>query len=96
MQDLEFTIQEGKLWMLQTRNGKRTGAAMVRIAMEMLQQGMIDEKTALLRVAPDRLNELLHPSSIAPRSRAPRIATRPAGLARRGHRPDRLLCRRSR
>ncbi len=61
MQDLEFTIQEGKLWMLQTRNGKRTGAAMVRIAMEMLTQGMIDEKTALLRVAPDRLNDLLHP-----------------------------------
>jgi pyruvate, orthophosphate dikinase len=61
MQDLEFTIQEGKLWMLQTRNGKRTGAAMVRIAMEMLQQGMIDEKTALARVAPDRLNDLLHP-----------------------------------
>ena len=47
MQDMEFTIQEGKLWMLQTRNGKRTGAAMVRIAMEMLRQGMIDEKTAL-------------------------------------------------
>ena len=61
MQDLEFTIQQGKLWMLQTRNGKRTGAAMVRIAMEMLAQGMIDEKTALLRVSPDRLNELLHP-----------------------------------
>ena len=61
MQDIEFTIQEGKLWMLQTRSGKRTGAAMVRIAMEMLEQGMIDEKTALMRVAPDRLNELLHP-----------------------------------
>ena len=61
MQDLEFTIQEGKLWMLQTRNGKRTGAAMVRIAMEMLQQGMVDEKTALQRVSPDRLTELLHP-----------------------------------
>uniref|UniRef100_UPI002DD64D71 putative PEP-binding protein n=1 Tax=Pseudorhodoferax sp. TaxID=1993553 RepID=UPI002DD64D71 len=61
MQDLEFTIQEGKLWMLQTRNGKRTGAAMVRIAMEMLAQGMIDERTALLRVTPDRLNDLLHP-----------------------------------
>jgi pyruvate,orthophosphate dikinase len=61
MQDMEFTIQEGKLWMLQTRNGKRTGAAMVRIAMEMLQQGMIDEKTALTRVSPERLNELLHP-----------------------------------
>ncbi|WP_088279351.1 pyruvate, phosphate dikinase [Ideonella sp. A 288] len=61
MQDLEFTIQEGKLWMLQTRNGKRTGAAMVRIAMEMLRQGMIDEATALQRVVPDRLNDLLHP-----------------------------------
>ena len=61
MQDLEFTIQEGRLWMLQTRNGKRTGAAMVRIAMQMLAQGMIDEKTALLRVSPDRLNDLLHP-----------------------------------
>ena len=61
MQDLEFTIQQGRLWMLQTRNGKRTGAAMVRIAMEMLAQGMIDEKTALQRVAPERLNDLLHP-----------------------------------
>ncbi len=61
MQDLEFTIQEGRLWMLQTRNGKRTGAAMVRIAMEMLEQGMIDEKTALNRITPDRLNDLLHP-----------------------------------
>ncbi|WP_263772240.1 pyruvate, phosphate dikinase [Propionivibrio soli] len=61
MQDIEFTIQEGKLWMLQTRSAKRTGAAMVRAAMEMLQQGLIDEKTALLRVTPDRLNELLHP-----------------------------------
>ncbi len=61
MQDVEFTIQEGKLWMLQTRNGKRTGAAMVRIAMEMLRQGMIDEKTALKRVDPNRLDELLHP-----------------------------------
>jgi pyruvate, orthophosphate dikinase len=46
MQDLEFTIQEGKLWMLQTRNGKRTGAAMVKIAMDMLKDGQIDEKTA--------------------------------------------------
>jgi len=61
MQDVEFTIQEGRLWMLQTRNGKRTGAAMVRIAMEMLRQGIIDEKEALRRVNPERLNELLHP-----------------------------------
>ena len=61
MQDIEFTIQEGKLWMLQTRSAKRTGAALVRTSIEMLDQGMIDEKTALMRVAPDRLNELLHP-----------------------------------
>jgi pyruvate,orthophosphate dikinase len=61
MQDLEFTIQDGKLWLLQTRNGKRTGAAMVRIAMEMVHQNMIDEKTALLRVDPKRMDELLHP-----------------------------------
>ena len=61
MQDMEFTVQEGKLWFLQTRNGKRTGAAMVRIAMEMLRQGMIDEKTALLRIEPNKLDELLHP-----------------------------------
>ncbi len=61
MQDMEFTVQEGKLWFLQTRNGKRTGAAMVKIAMDLLRQGMIDEKTALLRVEPNKLDELLHP-----------------------------------
>ena len=61
MQDIEFTIQNGKLWMLQTRNGKRTGGAMVRIAMEMLKQGIIDEKTVLLRQSADKLDELLHP-----------------------------------
>ena len=61
MQDMEFTIQDGKLWMLQTRNGKRTGAAMVRIAMEMLRQGVIDAPTAVLRVEPEKLDELLHP-----------------------------------
>jgi pyruvate,orthophosphate dikinase len=61
MQDLEFTIQEGKLWLLQTRNGKRTGAAMVKIAMDMLREGKIDEKKALLRQEPSKLDELLHP-----------------------------------
>jgi len=61
MQDLEFTIQDGRLWLLQTRNGKRTGAAMVRIAMEMLDQGQLDEETALLRNEPNKLDELLHP-----------------------------------
>lgn len=61
MQDLEFTIQEGKLWLLQTRNGKRTGAAMVKIAVDMLEQGIIDKKTALTRIEPNKLDELLHP-----------------------------------
>ena len=61
MQDMEFTVQEGKLWFLQTRNGKRTGAAMVKIAMDLLHQGMIDEKTALARIEPNKLDELLHP-----------------------------------
>jgi len=61
MQDMEFTVQEGKLWFLQTRNGKRTGAAMVKIAIDMCHQGIIDEKTAVLRIDPNRLDELLHP-----------------------------------
>ncbi len=61
MQDLEFTIQDGKLWLLQTRNGKRTGAAMVKIAIDMLDQKYIDEKTAIMRVEPNKLDELLHP-----------------------------------
>ena len=61
MQDMEFTVQEGKLWFLQTRNGKRTGTAMVKIAMDLLHEGEIDEKTALLRCQPNKLDELLHP-----------------------------------
>lgn len=61
MQDIEFTIQDGKLWMLQTRSGKRTGAAMVRMAVEMLREGLIEEETAVLRVEPAKLDELLHP-----------------------------------
>ena len=61
MQDMEFTVQEGKLWFLQTRNGKRTGPAMVKIAMDLLHEGQIDEKTALERCEPNKLDELLHP-----------------------------------
>ena len=61
MQDMEFTVQEGKLWFLQTRNGKRTGTAMVKIAMDLLAEGEIDEKTALKRCEPNKLDELLHP-----------------------------------
>jgi pyruvate, orthophosphate dikinase len=60
MQDMEFTIQEGKLYMLQTRNGKRTATAAVKIAVDMLKEKLIDEKTAVLRVAPDSLDQLLH------------------------------------
>ncbi len=61
MQDMEFTVQEGKLWFLQTRNGKRTGTAMVKIAMDLLREGEIDEKTALKRCEPNKIDELLHP-----------------------------------
>ncbi|MDY5321354.1 MAG: pyruvate, phosphate dikinase [Prevotella sp.] len=61
MQDMEFTVQEGKLWFLQTRNGKRTGTAMVKIAMDLLRDGVIDEKTAIERCEPNKLDELLHP-----------------------------------
>ena len=61
MQDIEFTIQEGKLWMLQTRVGKRNGSAAIKMAVDMKNEGMIDKKTALLRVKPEQLDELLHP-----------------------------------
>ncbi|HLG97282.1 MAG TPA: pyruvate, phosphate dikinase [Bryobacteraceae bacterium] len=61
MQDFEFTIEYGKLFMLQTRNGKRTGAAAVRVAVEMVKEGVIDKKEAVLRVAPNQLDQLLHP-----------------------------------
>ncbi|MFQ6609419.1 MAG: pyruvate, phosphate dikinase [Fidelibacterota bacterium] len=61
MQDIEFTIQKGKLWMLQTRVGKRTGTAAIRMAVEMVSEGLIDEKTAVLRVQPEQLDEIMHP-----------------------------------
>lgn len=61
MQDMEFTMEEGKLWILQTRNGKRTGAAMVKIAKDLLKAGLINEEEALLRIEPNKLDELLHP-----------------------------------
>jgi pyruvate,orthophosphate dikinase len=62
MQDIEFTIEKGKLFMLQTRNGKRTATAAIKVAVDMVQEGLIDEKTAVLRVAPSQLDQLLHPS----------------------------------
>ncbi|MCH5172928.1 MAG: pyruvate, phosphate dikinase [Bacteroidales bacterium] len=61
MQDIEFTIQEGQLWMLQCRVGKRTGIAALQMAMDMLSEGMIDEKEAVMRVTPAQLDEILHP-----------------------------------
>ncbi|MEP7361646.1 MAG: pyruvate, phosphate dikinase [Acidobacteriota bacterium] len=61
MQDFEFTVQEGKLYMLQTRNGKRTGPAAVRLAVEMVQEGLITKREAVMRVAPSQLDQLLHP-----------------------------------
>ncbi|MFQ5895042.1 MAG: pyruvate, phosphate dikinase [Nitrospinota bacterium] len=62
LQDMEFTIQEGKLYMLQTRAGKRTAAAAVRIAVEMVEEGLLDQRTALLRVGPEQLDQLFHPT----------------------------------
>ncbi len=61
MQDMEFTIQDGKLWMLQTRNGKRTGTAALKIAVDMVREGLIDKRTAVMRVEAGQLDQLLHP-----------------------------------
>ncbi|MCC6457234.1 MAG: pyruvate, phosphate dikinase [Caldilineaceae bacterium] len=69
MQDIEFTIEWGKLWLLQTRSGKRTGAAAVRIAVDMVTEGLIDQSTAILRIEPDQLEQLLHPT-VAPDAEA--------------------------
>ncbi len=71
MQDIEFTVQEGTLYMLQTRTGKRTGTAAVRIAVEMAGEGLIDETTAIKRVNPDSLNHLLLPQ-LDPKGQAER------------------------
>ena len=61
IQDFEYTVQDGKLYMLQTRNGKRTGPAAIRIAVEMVQEGLINKEEAILRVDPQQLDQLLHP-----------------------------------
>jgi pyruvate, orthophosphate dikinase len=73
MQDVEFTVQRGKLWMLQTRNGKRSGRAMVRIAADLVREGLIDQRTAILRQDPNKLDELLHPT-VDPEARKEIIA----------------------
>ncbi|MBZ5534361.1 MAG: pyruvate, phosphate dikinase [Acidobacteriia bacterium] len=74
VQDIEFTIENGKLWMLQTRNAKRTGPAAVKIAVDMAHEGMIDEQTALMRVEPSQLDQLLHPM-VDPKEKITVIAT---------------------
>ena len=74
MQDLEFTVERGKLFLLQTRNGKRTGAAAVRVAVEMVEEGMLTEEEALLRVSPDALDQLLHPM-VDPNAKSTVLAT---------------------
>ncbi len=81
MQDIEFTIQEGKLYMLQCRNGKRTGTAALNMAMDMLQEGLIDEKTVVMRVQPAQLDELLHPiiDPAAEKNTEPFLTGLPAG-----------------
>ena len=76
MQDMEFTVQEGKLWFLQTRNGKRTGTAMVKIAMDLLHEEIIDEKTAIQRCEPNKLDELLHPVFDKDALKAAKVLTR--------------------
>ncbi len=74
MQDIEFTIEQGKLWILQTRTGKRTGAAAVRIAVEMVEEGLIDRRTAVMRVNAEQLDQLLHPT-VDPRADVTVLAT---------------------
>src|SRR5215212_8313398 len=74
MQDIEFTIERGRLWMLQTRSGKRTGAAAVKVAVAMFKEGLIDRKTALVRVSPEQLDQLLHPM-IDPQAKVTVLAT---------------------
>lgn len=75
MQDMEFTIQDGKLYMLQTRNGKRTGAAALKIAVDMVNEGLIDKKTAITRVEPQQLDALLHPTLDPKAKKAAKVLT---------------------
>ena len=81
MQDIEFTIEEGRLWMLQTRTGKRTGPATIRMAVEMARERLIDRKEAIMRVKPDHLDELLHPMIDADEEKKARLLAKglPAG-----------------
>ena len=94
MQDMEFTIQEGRLSILQTRDGKRTGTAMIKIAVDLLKEGKITEKEAILRIEPMKLDELLHPVFDKDAlEKAHVIAQGLPSISGSGHRPDRILCR---
>ena len=93
MQDLEFTVERGKFWMLQTRNGKRTAKAALRCAVEMADEGLISREDAVSRIDPSSLDQLLHPT-LDPKAKPRAARDRPARLARRGERRDRLLRRR--
>ena len=94
MQDVEFTIERGKLWMLQTRDGKRTAQAEVRIAVDMVEEGLISKEEAVGRVKPEQIDFYLHPQFDAKaRKAAAEDCLRPERLARRGRRPDRLYRR---
>ena len=95
MQDLEFTIERGKLWMLQTRSGKRTAKAALKIAVDMASEGLITTDEAVARIDPASLDQLLHPT-IDPKAARDVIGVGPAGLAGRRHRRDRVLLRRGR
>ena len=95
MQDMEFTVERGKLWMLQTRNGKRTARAALRIAVEMANEGVITREEAITRVEPSALDQLLHPT-IDPKAKRDPIATGLPASPGRGERRDRVLRRRSR
>ena len=93
MQDLEFTVERGKLWMLQTRNGKRTAKAALKVAVEMANEGLISREDAVARIEPATLDQLLHPT-LDPKTKPPAIADGLARFARRGQRRDRVFRRR--
>ena len=93
MQDLEFTVERGKLWMLQTRNGKRTAKAALRVAVEMANEGLISREDAVTRIEPATLDQLLHPT-LDPKDKPPAARHGLARFARRGQRRDRVFRRR--
>ena len=95
MQDIEFTVQQGKLYMLQTRTGKRTAPAALKIAVDMANDGVIDKEEAIRRIEPQSLDQLLHPT-LDPKAQEDGAGARPAGLAGRGLGHGRVLRRRGR